>query len=77
MCWFTETFIKSLDDKMNDKGTNKMWLSQKQTDICKKYMTPHSVYPCWWVVVGDTQYTVQEYTDYGRITRCDKRIGTR
>lgn len=41
MNWFYETFLPSLFERA---GTNKsLWLSQKQTAVCTKYMEKHSV----------------------------------
>ena len=41
MAWFYETFLPSLFARAGaEKG---MWLSQKQTAVCTKYMEKHSV----------------------------------
>ena len=41
MAWFYETFLPSLFERA---GTNKsLWLTQKQTAVCTKYMEKHSV----------------------------------
>ena len=41
MAWFYETFLPSLFERAGaEKG---MWLSQKQTAVCTKYMEKHSV----------------------------------
>ena len=41
MAWFYETFLPSLFDRAGaEKG---MWLSQKQTAVCTRYMEKHSV----------------------------------
>ena len=77
MNWFKDTFIKSIDDKITRGGKSYTWISEKQVYVCLKYMTPHSVHDSYWIVVGDYQYTLQVYKDYGKITKCDKRIATR
>lgn len=41
MAWFYETFLPSLFERA---GTNKsLWLTQKQTAVCIRYMERHSV----------------------------------
>ena len=41
MAWFYDTFLPSIFDRA---GTNKgMWLTQKQTAVCTRYMERHSV----------------------------------
>lgn len=77
MKWFTETFMRSIDDKIAERNKSFLWISEKQTQICKRYMTPQSVNDGWYIVIGNYQYTLQEFKDYGKITRCDRRIGIR
>ena len=39
MKWFTEVFLQSLKERMNNpKYPNQCILSQKQADVCYKYM---------------------------------------
>ena len=37
MKWFTDTFLRSLEEKYNQRG-GKLWLTKKQADICRRYM---------------------------------------
>lgn len=37
MKWFLDTFLTSLETKYFERG-GKMWLTKKQTDVCRRYM---------------------------------------
>lgn len=78
MKWFKEVFIKSLDEKFNEKQSGSIWITEKQVSICLKYMKPVSVYTSYFIVIGDYQYTMSIMKKgYGRLTREDKRVAIR
>lgn len=78
MNWFIGTFLKSLDERINATDSQSIWVSEKQVNICRKYMKPTSVYSNYYIVVGDMQYTLSVMQKgYGRMSRCDKRIAIR
>lgn len=37
MNWFEGVFLPSLEDRYNQRN-GKMWLTEKQTDVCRNYM---------------------------------------
>lgn len=37
MKWFTDTFLRSLEERYNQRG-GKLWLTKKQADVCRRYM---------------------------------------
>ena len=71
--WFTEVFLPSFDPKMNNpKYPNRCILSEKQADVCHKYMTAkpcHSVYGKWYNLY-EAETETARYTMYkaGRYT---------
>ena len=75
MKWFIETFMKSIDDRITNSGKSYAWITEKQVRVCLKYMKPQSVNDGYYIVIGDSQYLMQIYKDYGKITKCDRRIG--
>lgn len=78
MKWFTEVFLPSLEKRMNNpKYPNQLILSDKQYDVCLRYMNDkqcHGFYG-WFTIyeieVDNIQYTV---TDRGRYHFLSKRI---
>lgn len=72
--WFTETFLPSFDGKMNNpKYLNSCILSERQADICKKYMERHqhkcSDYGHWFSTYQfDTDEWAYQLTFRGRYT---------
>ena len=76
MDWFIFTFIKSLSDEM--AGKQDMYISEKQADICERYMQPTSTGNGYYIVIGDYQYTMRRMRKgYGKLSKLDKRIAIR
>ena len=76
MDWFIFTFMKSLIDKM--QGKSDMYISEKQADICAKYMQPTSTGDAYFVIIGEYQYTMRYMKKgYGKLSKLDKRIAVR
>ena len=69
--------MKSLDVKLDAHGGS-CWITEKQVNICRKYMKPVSISPQLYIVIGEWQYTLGIYQKgYGRLTREDKRAAIR
>lgn len=78
MKWFEEVFIKSLDSRLDKSQSTGVWMTEKQVNICLKYMKPRSVNTGYYIVIGDYQYTLSLYKKgYGKLTKTDKRIAIR
>lgn len=59
MKWFETVFLPSLEDRYNQRG-GKMWLTEKQTDVCLNYMAPSSsVRGCFSHDIGEKHYSIQ------------------
>lgn len=73
MKWFTEVFLKSLDERFN--GTTKIWLTEKQVDICRKYMKYSEYYSFLYIIAGEYQYSLAIMKKgYGRMVRENKAV---
>ena len=61
MKWFLETFIPSLEERYkNRKNSKPIWLTAKQTSICKRYMNPsNAVRGTYTLEVGENTYCIQ------------------
>ena len=59
MKWFKTVFLPSLEEQYNKRG-GKMWLTKKQTDVCRSYMdASYTVRGCYYYVLGNKKYTIQ------------------
>lgn len=73
MKWFTEVFLKSLDEKFS--STSNIWLTEKQVNVCRKYMKQSQYYSFLYIVVGEYQYSLAIMKKgYGRMVREDKAV---
>ena len=78
MKWFREVFLKSLIEQLEKRQSNQMWITEKQADICKKYMTQKSACGDYYIVVDGWQYDVKiMQKGYARFSKVDKRIAIR
>lgn len=72
MKWFTEVFLKSLDERF--EGKNSIWLTEKQVAVCCRYMKESRYFSFLYIVVGDWQYSLEIMKKgYGRMVREDRR----
>lgn len=59
MKWFKEIFLPSLEDRYISRG-KRLWLTEKQVDICANYMIPSSsVRGCMYIDIGEKHYSIQ------------------
>lgn len=73
MKWFTEVFLKSLDERFS--GTTNIWLTEKQVDVCRRYMKQSQYFSFLYIIVGEYQYSVWIMKKgYGRMVRESKAV---
>lgn len=73
MNWFINVFLKSLDERF-EKSSN-IWLTEKQVQVCERYMEQSKYYSFRYIVVGDYQYSLAVMKKgYGRMVREDKQV---
>lgn len=56
MKWFTDVFLKSLDERFSE--TTIIWLTAKQADVCSRYMKRAEYHPFYYITVGEYQYSM-------------------
>jgi hypothetical protein len=58
MKWFKTVFLPSLEERYNQRN-GKMWLTEKQVNVCKNYMvgspTVHGVFS---IEIGNKMYSI-------------------
>jgi hypothetical protein len=71
--WFEETFLLSLENRMdNPKYPNQCILSERQADICEKYMKYDRYYNKYTYEVGTKSYTMRAVGRYTFLTLYDE-----
>ena len=59
MKWFKTVFLPSLEERYNQRN-GKMWLTVKQTNVCKDYMTySNTVRGSMYMDIGEKRYAIQ------------------
>lgn len=59
MKWFETVFLPSLEERYN-KRNGKMWLTEKQADICQNYMIPSAhIRRQFSHEIGNKRYSIQ------------------
>lgn len=75
MKWFIDTFLKSLDERLNQTEAGQIWVTEKQVDVLRRYMKPCEYAEGYYIIVGDYQYTLHIMKKgYGKFFREDKRV---
>ena len=71
MKWFKETFISSLvkDLSFDSEGAAERFISEKQVDVCLRYMRPDRYFDRYFIRIGNDRYSVYVFKKgYGRLT---------
>ena len=59
MKWFKTVFLPSLEERYNQRNGN-MWLTAKQTDVCRNYMEYSStVRGSMYIEIGNKRFSIQ------------------
>lgn len=59
MKWFETVFLKSLEERYNNNN-GKIWLTEKQADICQNYMKPSAyIRGQFYKEIGNKRYSIQ------------------
>lgn len=73
MDWFVDIFMKSLIEKMGTRSD--MYISEKQANVCARYMQPRDIMEGYYIVIGDYQYTMRYMKKgYGKLSRLAKNV---
>ena len=75
MKWFENVFFPSLIEKIEKANKSYIWLSERQTAICYRYMKVSKYFDFSYIVIGDYQYNLTLMKKgYGKLTKQDKEI---
>lgn len=75
MKWFKNVFFPSLIEKIEKSDKSYIWLSERQTAICYRYMEMSRYFNFSYIIIENYQYNLTIMKKgYGKLEKHDKDI---